>query len=48
MNKEQREEVRQRKFVAGNIESWYFLFSILLPNVPADGPYGYNKLSPCK
>ncbi|KAI9147148.1 putative endo-xylogalacturonan hydrolase A [Paramyrothecium foliicola] len=46
MTREQRDEVRQRKFISSNTDNWYCLFGILLPEVPADGPNGYKKLSP--
>ena len=48
MTRDQRDQIQQRKFMAGEAEKWFELFGILLPDVPADGPDGYKKLSPCK
>lgn len=45
---EQRGQIREQRFMASSAENWFGLFRILLPHVPADGPRGYKKLSPCK
>lgn len=48
ITREQRLEMKNRKFVGGHTENWFCLFDILLPNVQTDDPNGYKQLSPCK